>query len=134
MGLAEKRVLAAWQEKEFKEWQTKLNTIAGFEIPFDVRWETLLEDGRATLMNEGYTKVYFQPLHDALTSICADQMGKDALKGALKKVVIDGTKGSDPNDLTFKDGQLTFQHKPFSNMDNVKGRAERLTKLFEAAL
>jgi hypothetical protein len=134
MGLADKRAQAVWQEKEFPTWKTKIDSVTGFDVPFDVKWETLLEDGRADLMNEGYTKVYFQPLLDALTSICSDQMGKTALKGALKKVLIDGSKGSDPSDLSFKDGALVLQHKPFSNMDDVKGRTKKLTSLLEGAL
>jgi hypothetical protein len=134
MGLPEKRALAAWQEKEFPNWKTKVDTVAGFEIPFEVKWDSLLEDGRAELMNEAYTKVYFQPLLEAVSAVCTDQMGKNALKSALKNVVIDGTAGSSPGSFSFENGVLLLQHKPFSNIDDIKARTKKITELFEKAL
>lgn len=134
MGLSDKRALAAWQENEFPNWKKKIDTAAGFEVPFDIKWETLLEDGRAELMNEAYSKIYFQPLLDAVSAICVDKMGKDALKTTLKKVTIDGTSGSMPSDLSFANGVLMLQHKPFSNIDDVKARTKKITELFEKAM
>jgi hypothetical protein len=79
-------------------------------------------------------KIYFTPLADALKSICADDMGKDALKAALKKVTLTNEgHHSSPSGFSFEKGVLTLDHG-LSNIGDVTDRKKAIEKLLEKAL
>jgi hypothetical protein len=58
-------------------------------------------------------------------------MGKEALKEALKKVVIKNEGGFvyGSNAYSFSNGVLTIDHVPFSNVDNITERSTELGAL-----
>ena len=98
-------------------------------------WDSIAVDDYADMYEEGFTKVYFTPLLDALKEICADDMGKDALKNALKKVVIKNSSNSySPSNFSFADGVLVIDHSPTTNIDDTKERTKKIVKLLEDAL
>jgi len=101
-----------------------------------VNWESLAEAESAHLYEETWPKVYFTPVVDALKAICADDMGRDALKAVLKKVVIENKNGvySASQVAAFADGVLTIDHKPCTNVDDVADRTTAITKLLESKL
>ena len=131
MGLQEKRAVKAFQDDSYKKLTNEINTLAGYPIEFDVNWDTLAVEDRADLYEEGFTKVYFTPLINALKEIAADDMGKEALKDALKKVVIKNESNHTypPSAYSFKSGVLTIDHMPFGNIDDITDRSTVLGEL-----
>jgi hypothetical protein len=57
------------------------------------------------------------------------------LKDALKKVVINNSSNrSSPSKFSFTDGVLVIDHRPTTNVDNIKDRTQKIVKLLEDAL
>jgi len=136
MGLLEKRAIKAFQDGSYKNLVKEINAIAGYELVFDVKWDSLASEEYAHLYEESFTKVYFTPIIAALKEITVDDMGKEALKGALKKVVIKNENNIYYGDYayTFDGGTLTIDHSPISNIDNITERSESLAKLLNKSL
>jgi hypothetical protein len=134
-GLKEKRAVKEFQENAYPKLKKEIDTVAGLDVPIDVDWTSIAVKDYAHLYDEGFTKVYFTPLLNALKEICADEMGKTALKTALKKVVIKNSSNSySPSKFSFTDGILVIDHSPTTNLGDIKDRTSKLVKLFESAL
>jgi len=131
MGLLEKRTLKTFQDDSYQKLTKEINTLAGHPIEFEVNWATLALDEKASIYEESFTKVYFTPLIDAIKEVVTDDMGKEALKEALKKVVIKNEGGNvyGSNAYSFNKGVLTIDHEPFSNIDNITERSMALKAL-----
>lgn len=136
MGLAERRAVKDFQDKQYPELKRALDAAAGFGVEVEVNWDTLAQDEMSHLYAEAFPKVYFKPIIDAFQTICADQMGKDALKGALKKVVICNTSGywSPEGAIKFEGGTLKIDHEPCSNIDYIEERTKHIVSLLEKSL
>lgn len=136
MGLAERRAVTAFQEGKFPEIKKQIDGVAGFDVPMEIKWETLGSEGYSTSYEEFFPKVYFQPLINAFKAICVDQMGKDSLKKGLKKIVIknEGGNYSAGKAITFDGGILTIDHEPHSNVDDVQDRTKGLQTKLENSL
>jgi len=135
MGLAEKRIIKEFETNVFPGLKQKIDEAAGFTVPIEVRWETLAKEERYSHQWAGsWSNVYFQPIIDAFKQICVDDMGKEALKGALKRIVVQNTKDSYSSDwATFESGVLTLDYQ-FANVDAVRDRMEKLKTAVEKAL
>jgi hypothetical protein len=131
MGLQERRAVKAFQDGNYQTLTSEINTLAGYPLEFEVNWDTIAQEEYTHMYDEGFTKVYFTPLINAVKEITADDMGKEALKESLKKVVIKNEAGNyyGSNAYTFAGGVLTIDHQPFSNIDNISERSEELSKL-----
>lgn len=134
-GLKEKRAVKDFQETSYPKLKKEIDAIAGVDVPIEVDWNSVAVKDYAHLYEEGFTKVYFTPLLQALKEICADEMGKSALKDALKKVVIKNSSNSySPSKFSFTDGILVIDHSPTTNLGDIKDRSSKLVKLLEAGL
>lgn len=131
MGLAERRGVKAFQDNRFPALRAEIDQVAGFPVDVEVDWTSLAHDDMAHLYEEAWPKVYFVPLIEALRSITADDLGRDALKAGLKKVVIHDGGSSWP---TFEDGVLTLHFYAISNLDDVAERTGSIQKLLEKGL
>lgn len=131
MGLLEKRAIKAYEEEVFANYANEINGIADYKIEIEVKWDTLAVPDSTHLYNEGFRKVYFLPIIKSLTEIAQDDLGKEALKSTLKKIIIKNEEGiySASNAYNFSNGILVVDHEPFTNMDNITERSEVLTKL-----
>jgi hypothetical protein len=136
MGLAERRAAKEFETNKFPDLKKKIDAAAGFEVMFDVQWEKLALDGQAHLYDDSWQQIFFVPLEAAIKHICIDEMGKDALKKGLKKVVITNTDSVHYGDRMSKleSGVLTLDHKPTTNVGDVKDRTEGIQKTLENAL
>jgi len=134
MGLAERRAIAAYQEKQFPEVKKNIDAAAGFPLDLEIRWETLADPNAVDVYADCFQKVYFTPLINALRAVASDDMGKKALKEGLKKVVIDGSEGYGPSNFKLESGVLTLQHQPYTNVDDVTDRTKGIQKLLEESL
>jgi hypothetical protein len=138
MGIAERRAAKDFETRRLPELKKQIDAAAGFEVPLELKWETIAQDGYANDYDMFFTNVYFKPLVQALQAIAIDDMGKEALKGALKKVIIQNTKeNGNPFDMpSFADGVLTLDHSPSSNWSdmNVSGRVRAIQEKLEKHL
>jgi hypothetical protein len=134
MGLNERRAIQAFQNDLYPALKKALDQVVGYELPIEVKWETLAADSYSHLYNEAFPKLYFEPLQKALQTVCSDQMGKDALKAGLKKIVISNTKHNPyGSGFTFENGVLDINHD-LCNVDDVAERASAIQKLLENGL
>lgn len=136
MGLVERRAAKEFETKRFPQIKKEIDEAAGFEVPLEIKWDTLSIDGESQHYDTNWPKVYFQPLVQALKGITFDDMGKDALKAGLKKVEIQNVSGASSGNamVSFKDGVLVLDHKPHTNVDNVSERAKSIQQLLESKL
>ncbi|QXP71106.1 hypothetical protein H0I29_03150 [Polaribacter sp. R2A056_3_33] len=136
MGLKEKRIIQAFQKELFPALETEINTAAGFTVPLNISWNTLMEDRFSHLYNDTFPKIYFLPLIEAFKAICVDDMGVELLKAGLKEVVIVNENDEHNLDraITFEDAVLKIDHSPIVNADNVDRRTARIISLLEDKL
>lgn len=136
MGLAQKRIIQEFQTTEFPAWKKSFDEVVGAEIPMDIKWETMQSDDRSEkdIYFEYYKAVYFNPLLNAFTNICADAMGKEAVAGGVKQIVIDGTEGIYASSSTFEGGVLTIKHIYDSNTHKEDERTSTWQSLVESKL
>ncbi len=136
MGLAERRALKDFQDNHFPGLKQKVTDAAGFDVGIEVAWDKLVQDDMGHLYNDAWAKIYFEPLAEALKKITVDDMGKDALKAGLKKVVITNSTGVYYGDRWAKleGGVLTLDHEPTTNVDNQTERVDGLVSVLEKAL
>lgn len=136
MGLAERRVAKEFETQKLPGLQQELDAAAGIAVPLEVDWESLSIDGQSHLFMESWEKVYFRPLIGAIKQIAADSIGADAIKAALKKVVIHNKSGIYSADrwAKFAGGTLTLDHEPTSNADYVDDRKNGLVAELEKNL
>lgn len=87
MGLAERRAAERWKNDYYPDWKARIDQAAGFDVPVEVSWEQLAEEDYADSYAEFFPKVYFEPLVLALSAITVDDMGKDAIREGLSKIV-----------------------------------------------
>lgn len=136
MGLVERRAAKEYETKLFPQVKKEIDEAAGFEVPVEVKWDTLATEGDTHLYEANWSKVFFQPLIQALKGITFDDMGKEALKANLKKIEIQNRSGASSGNamVAFDNGVLVLDHKPHINVDNVKERAQSIQKLLESKL
>ena len=135
MGLAERRAIKEFQDNILPDLKKKIDTAAGFEVALDVDWDTLAQEDYGHMYNEAWEKVYFQSLEEALKSICADDMGKEALQESLKSVAFKHTGDHwGLEGIKFDGGVLTVDHAPITNIDDIKQRADKITEILEKSL
>ena len=135
MGLAERRSAERFKNEDYPGWKSRIDEAAGFETSIDVAWDELAVPDYADSYAEYFPAVYFQPLLDALGSIGADDMGKDALREGVSKVVVKNSgQYFSPTGFTFADGVLTLDHMSDSNTHHVEERTKAIQALLEAGL
>lgn len=118
MGLEEKRVLKSFQEEVHPELVKKIQSAAKFEVEVDVHWETLMEDGYSPAFQKSWTNLYYLPTISVLEEISKDDLGAEAIKESLKKIVFKNTIGNSNKEraILFENGILVVDHKPFTNV------------------
>ena len=136
MGLAEKRIVKAYQEGPYKTLVSEINALAGFEPEFEIDWNSLSNNSYSHIWENSFTEIYFAPIINAFKAITEDDIGKEALQETLKKIII-----KDENDnayansaYSFQNGILIINHNSYTNVDNASERTEVLTKLLENQL
>jgi hypothetical protein len=135
MGLAERRAAGRFKDDEFPGWKARIDQAAGFEVPVEVDWDELSVPEYADSYAEFFPKVYFQPLVHALSAVTVDDMGKEAARRGLARIIIRNTgQFYSSSGFAFSDGVLTVDHQPHANIEYGDERAKALQKIIEAAL
>ena len=135
MGLAERRAVQEFETNNYPALKKLIDEAAGFPVTVEVKWDTLMKEERYVKgWKTGWPKIYFEPVVEAFKQICSDDMGRDALKAKLAKVVVQHTKTShSSNWAEWSNGTLTLDHG-FTNIDQVKDRTTVLVKCLEKVL
>lgn len=141
LGLAERRAIKSYQDKVFPGVLKEIQDAAKLPLTVEVAWDKIAVPGQAADYEKPgfWSDIYFKPLTEALKSITADDLGKEALAAKLKKVVItydDATAPASnyPNGLSFADGVFTINFRPNSNAQDVTPRIEAIQKALEKNL
>lgn len=136
MGLKEKRIIQAFQKNLFPALETHINTAAGYTVPLNIAWDTLMENRFSHLYNDTFPKIYFLPLIEAFKAICVDDMGVELLKAGLKEVIIvnENNESNLNRAITFEEGILKINHSPVINADKIEDKAARIISLLEDKL
>jgi hypothetical protein len=88
----------------------EIEEICGTPIPYDVDWTTLADDKAGLNFLDN---VSCHRLNMALRVICADEMGKEAVRDGLKKVRLVNVKTHDERKMAFEGGVLEM-HVPYA--------------------
>lgn len=131
MGLAERRAAKEFQDKHYPQLKQKIDAAAGQPVMVEVDWDSLQLSDASQLYNVAWPKVYFEPLAEALKKIAADDLGRQALKEKLGKIIVrnSGHKGA-----TFAGGELIIDYEPITNIDYPKERQRDIENALEAGL
>lgn len=107
MGLAERRAAAAMKDGEFKAFEDQVKAICAFDVKLNFDWQSIEnnKDCVSICENKKFTYYVGENLARALTNICADNMGKEALKSSLKEICIIPAAG----DIEFAGGVFTLR-------------------------
>lgn len=135
MGLAERRATKEFQDKQFIELRNEIHKAAGFPVPIEVNWEQLAVEGQVDYYKEAWTEIYFKPVIEGLRQIGRDDMGKEAIKGGLKKIEFRNSQGafSPHSAISFVSGTLVIDHE-LSNVGDTKDRTKYIIEIVEKEL
>ncbi len=107
MGLEEKRWAKSRKEAEGPALVAQVQAITGTKAAVDIDWDAF----SSNLEDVGYItddQYGLNNLVRALTNVCKDDLGKDAIKDSLKKVVVKSAK-ADQTKFQFEAGVITWQ-------------------------
>ena len=135
MGLQEKRLIKDFQEAKLPG---LMKEIQGFvSCPVEIDWDSLAKgDGvDVSYWSESWEKVYFKPILDGFKDIARDDMGRQALKDGIKKILIcNRSESARPGSFSFDDGVLKIDHMPFTNVDDTSDRTSHIVQIVSKAL
>lgn len=136
MALVERRAAAEFQERQYPALLKKIHAAAGYPVPVEVRWDTLAVEKEADKYATHWPDMYFEPLVAGLGRINKDDMGRAAIKEGIKKIVIqnEGNNKNPDRWAVLKDGVLTLDHLPHTNVQDRVLRGDKLGTMLEAKL
>lgn len=131
MGLAEKRWAADKKKTDEPSFVAKISSTLGFEVPVLIDWDGFSQDLNEVryISNETYG---LSNLLKALATITVDDLGKTAIKAALKKIVIQAVKPGEAA-FTFEGGTITWKAY-FGSESSGYIYADAMQKKLESAL
>jgi len=136
MGMVERRAVAEFQERYYPALLKKVHAAAGYPVPVEVKWDTLALDKESDKYNTHWPDMYFEPLVAGLGRINKDDMGRAAIKEGIKKIVIQNESNIKNADrwAVLKDGVLTLDHLPTTNVQDRVLRGDKLGLMLEQKL
>jgi len=103
MGLQEKRLVKQLKEETLPEVQKQIVELCGADILWEIDWDSFSESREAL----GYVNTYgFQTVLTAFRNICIDDLGKEAVRDGIKKIVFKKINDIAEMKSTFIDGIL----------------------------
>src|SRR5579872_6418609 len=103
MGLNERRKIKELQDTTFPGRVKEIEEICGVAIPYEVDWGSLSDDMEGLNFIDN---ISCHRLNMALRPICSDDMGKQAVREGLKKIVLKNVKSKDQMKISFQGGVL----------------------------
>ena len=105
MGLTERRKMKTLQEEVLPEREREIAEICGTAIPYDVDWASFEQDATAL---EFLDNLSCHRLNMALRVICMDEMGREAVRDGLTRVVLRNVSEPADRHIAFDGGVLTM--------------------------
>ena len=137
MGLAERRALEMFKTEKYPPLAREIHDLVGFEVPIEVDWTSLAVENQSHLYESCWPVVYFETTLASFREVCRDELGREAVKEGLKKIVFKNSgQHSGVAGITFVDGVLIIDHKPTTNVDgpSIPSRVKHLVSLLERNL
>ncbi len=131
MGLAEKRLAKQIQEQDLPNFQSKIKNLTGFEPELDILWDTFTAYDEYPLTRLQNT--ILPELVEVFQSICRDDLGKEALAGALETIRLENTDDQNAVTLTFEEGVL-FHKVQLAGDTYSRYSTDQIIQLLEQAL
>jgi len=119
MGLEENRAQKEVEEKKLPGPAGKIKAMIGTNVPLEVEWASFPK-----AENINHIGASLKPLEDAIEKVCKDELGKQALKGTLKKILIRKAGPGTGIAATFQGGTLTIE-QPFDGGNSIGSEAIR---------
>jgi hypothetical protein len=135
MGLAERRAAQQFEKNTLPQLKNRIDEAAGFDVLLDIDYTNLMREDPSRY-EDLWPKMYFEPLIEAFKAICADDLGKEALKASLKKVEVTNSDQFGSNldgAVTFADGVLRIDFR-IQDVDSISYRAGGIVKRLEQVL
>jgi hypothetical protein len=133
MGLAERRAIKAFQDTNYPELEQQVHAAAGTPIPLEVDWNSLAFEGYGDSYAECLPRLFFVPLIQGFEKVAFDDMGKEAVRDGITKIVIKGSTEYSSWWAELEDKVLTLTYS-FTNVDAVSDRVDVLVQKLESKL
>ncbi len=131
MGLAEKRWAQDKKKTDEQAFVAQISATLGFAVPVEIDWDGFSND-LAEAQYITHDSYGLPNLVKALSTITADELGKEAIKSSLKKIVI-GPGKSDDTSFAFDQGVITWKAY-FGSSSSGYIYADAMQKKLEQAL
>lgn len=105
MGLEEKRKIKEYQDTIIPERTKELEEIVGGSIPYDIDWETFANDSEALRFLDNLS---FHRINMAMRTICTDDLGKEAVRDAIKSIKLRNVDSKEGMFLKVEGGALSM--------------------------
>jgi len=131
MGLAEKRWAQDRKKNDEPQFVSQIQAITGTKASVDIDWEGFSSnlDDSQYIVDQQYG---LPNLLNALKEVCEDDLGKEAVKGSLKKVVIKPAKSAAAK-FSFEAGAIQW-NAYFGSSSEGYFYKDAIKKTLEAAL
>ncbi len=106
MGLAEKRLAQEVQNEKLPAFKAKVKEIAGYDLNVDIDWDTFTSYDSYAISR---LDIVFDDLTSFIKKICADDLGKEALKEKMTTLKLTNVENREDAKMEF-DGN-TFDLK-----------------------
>jgi predicted dehydrogenase len=130
VGLNERPKIKELQETTFPGRVKEIEEICGARIQYEVDWESLADDAEALNFIDN---ISCHRLNMALRTLCADDMGKAAVRDGLKGIRLKHVNDKASMRMTFADGVLEM-HCAYALRTEGMFSDSELRKLLESRL
>jgi hypothetical protein len=121
MGLNERRKMKELQDTVLPGRVKEIEEICGKAIPYEVDWDSFADDLEGLNFMDNLS---CHRLNMALRTICVDDMGKDAVREALKAVKLKNVKDKGAMKIGFDGGVLEMHCAYALHTDGMYSDAE----------
>ncbi|MDN6858789.1 hypothetical protein QO207_19525 [Pseudomonas sp. CAN2814] len=137
----EQAAISSYQQSVFQAQLKDIHHSAGFAVPVEVDWDSIALPGQAAHYgtDDYWTNVYFVPLAEALDMLTSYDLGRQAMKDKLKRIVIrydasDSAAHDYRRAVAFESGVLSINFRPASAAGQIEERTEAIQSSLETAL
>jgi hypothetical protein len=131
MGLAEKRWVMERKKTDEESLVSQLKSVTQLEVPVEIDWDAFSANmGDAQYIS--HDSYGLPNLVKALKDVTVDELGKEAVKSGLKKVVIKPA-ASEQARFVFQNGVIEW-HAYFGSSSSGYVYADQMKKTLEAGL
>lgn len=134
-GLQGRRVIEEFINGPYANLQQKIWDAVGFEVKMDVDWDSFYHQTADTSYWAGnFEKVYFEPMIEGLSTVCRDDMGKQAFKDKINTIKFVNTDNRYHGCCSLDGDTFVFDHGPDSNVDYGNERTKEIVSFLETNL